>query len=61
MKNLETIPVISCPRTQDCNIQKTASIQLVLRYIDSRLIYTKFVTYNEQAWPHISLLDIITH
>ena len=38
MKNLQTIPVISYPRTRDRNIQKTASIQLVLWCTDSRLI-----------------------
>lgn len=38
MKNLQTIPVISYPRTQDRNIQKTTSIQLVLWCTDSRLI-----------------------
>ena len=37
MKNLQTIPVISYPRTRDRNIQKTASIQLVLWCTDSRL------------------------
>jgi len=30
MKNLEVLLVISSPRAWDCNIQKTASIQLLI-------------------------------
>ena len=50
-ENLEALPVRSCPRTWDQNVQ--------IQHQDLRLISAKFVSYNDRTLPPVCLLSVI--